>query len=83
MRMIGLTCNPFIDADPGIFITVHEFHYRESQTEAGPVRRLYGLRNLNGAVNGPEKDRSHSTGLEAEESERLRTVRTAYGLGRI
>ena len=49
----------------------------------GPIRKLYGLRDLNGAGYGPEKDRSYPTDLETEELEELRTVRTAYGLGRI
>ena len=68
---------------PGTFITTHGFRYCESQTEAGPVRRLYGLQDMNGAVYGHEKDRSNPTGLRTGESEKLQTVRTAYGLGRI
>ena len=68
---------------PGTFITTHGFRYCESQTEAEPVRRLYGLQDMNGAIYGVEKDRSCPEGLETEEFAQLQTVRTAYGVGRI
>ena len=64
-------------------MSIREFPYRESQMEAGPVRRPHGLRDVSEAVYSLKNDRSYPEGRKTEEFARLQTARTTYGLGRI